>query len=92
MSTLKTKDTVAKKVKEIFHSEFGVALSAMKPNAHIFKDLGLDSIDAIDLAVRLEVETGLKLSATDLKAIRTFQDVVDVIWQKLQGKKTTSKP
>jgi acyl carrier protein len=91
LSTLKTKDTVAKKVKDIFHSEFGISLSAMNPDAHIFKDLGLDSIDAIDLAVRLEVETGLKLKAADLKSIRTFQDVVDVIWQKLQGKKPTSK-
>ena len=91
MNTLKTKEIVTKKIREIFHSEFGIALTAMKPEAHVYKDLGLDSIDAIDLAVRLEVETGLKLKATDLKSIQTFQDVVDVIWRKLQDKKPAVK-
>ena len=84
---MNTKEAITKKVKEVFQGEFGIALSAMKPGANLYKDLGLDSIDAIDLVVRLEVETGLKLKATELKSIRTFQDVVDVIWKKMQNKK-----
>ena len=91
MTIPKTKELTEKKIKEIFHSEFGIAFSAMKPETHVFKDLGLDSIDAIDLAVQLEVATGLKLHAADLKSIRKFQDVVDVVWRKLQDKKTPSK-
>jgi len=82
-----TKEAVTKKVKEVFECEFDIAPSEMKPGANLYKDLGLDSIDAIDLVVRLEVETGLKLKATELKSIRTFQDVVDVVWKKLQKKK-----
>jgi acyl carrier protein len=82
-----TKEAVTKKVKEVFEREFDIAPSEMKPGANLYKDLGLDSIDAIDLVVRLEVETGLKLKATELKSIRTFQDVVDVVWKKLQKKK-----
>ncbi len=82
------KEAITKKVKEIFQTEFGIAPSAMKPGANLYKDLGLDSIDAIDLVVRLEVETGLKLRALELRSIRTFQDVVEVIWKKLQNKKT----
>jgi len=84
---MNTKEAITKKVKDVFQSEFGIAPSAMKPGAHLYKDLGLDSIDAIDLVVRLEVETGLKLKALELKSIRTFQDVVDVIWKKVQNKK-----
>jgi acyl carrier protein len=84
-----TKEMVAKKVRDVFQAEFGIAPSDMKPGANLYKDLGLDSIDAIDLAVRLEVETGLKLKALELRSIRTFQDVVDVIWKKLQSKKPT---
>jgi acyl carrier protein len=85
---MKTKEAIIQKVKDVFKSEFGIAPSEMKPEAHLYKDLGLDSIDAIDLVVRLEVETGLKLKAPELKSIRTFQDVVDVIWKKLQDKKS----
>ena len=84
---MNTKEAITKKVKNVFQAEFGIAPSAMKPRANLYKDLGLDSIDAIDLVVRLEVETGLKLKAMELKSIRTFQDVVDVIWKKLQNKK-----
>ncbi len=83
---MNTKEAITKKVKHVFQSEFGLPPTAMKPGANLYKDLGLDSIDAIDLVVRLEVETGLKLKASELRSIRTFQDVVDAIWKKLQSK------
>lgn len=85
---MKTKEAITQKIKNVFQSEFGIAPAAMTPDAHLYKDLGLDSIDAIDLVVHLEVETGLKLKVLELKSIRTFQDVVDVVWKKLQEKRT----
>ena len=78
------KKDIESRVKAIFVKDFGVPLKALKPDAHLFHDLGLDSIDAIDMAVRLETETGLKLKALDLKSIRTFQDVVDMIYKRLK--------
>ena len=80
---MNTKETMVEKIRDVLHSEFGIARTKMKPRAHLYKDLGLDSIDAIDLVVRLEVETGLKLKAVELKSIRTFQDVVDVVWARI---------
>ena len=76
------KKEIENRVKSIFISEFKVPPETLKPEAHIFRDLGLDSIDAIDMAVRLEMETGLKLKALELKSIRTLQDIVDVIHKK----------
>jgi acyl carrier protein len=46
-------------------------------------DLDLDSIDAVDLAVRVEEKTGLSLTEADLKSIRTIQDIVDLIDERL---------
>ena len=86
---MKSKEMLVKKIKEVFHSEFQIPLNDMRPKSHLYKDLGLDSIDAIDLVVRLEVETGLKLKAADLKTIRTFQDVIDVVWSKLNNNHLT---
>ena len=44
-----TKETISTQVQQVFQSEFGIAPALMKPGAHLYKDLGLDSIDAIDL-------------------------------------------
>ena len=84
---MNTKERVVEKIKDVLHSEFGIPLTEMKPRAHLYKDLGLDSIDAIDLVVRLEVETGLKLKAAELKSLRRFQDIVDVVWARIHDKR-----
>lgn len=43
------------------------------------EDLSLDSIDAVDMAVKLQDLTGKKMPLSDLTAIRTVADVVDAI-------------
>jgi len=48
-------------------------------DSHLVDDLDLDSIDAIDMAVRLEEKTGLSFSEDDLRTIRMVKDVVDLI-------------
>lgn len=86
---METKEEIAQKVRGIFVKDFGVPDALINPGAKLYGDLGLDSIDAIDMVVKLEKETGLKLKATELRTIRTFQDVVDVI-HGLRGKKDAS--
>jgi acyl carrier protein len=78
------KKEIENHMKSIFVKDFGVSREALKPTAHLFNDLGLDSIDAIDMAVRLEKETGLKLKALELRSIRTFEDVVNMIHNRLK--------
>ena len=43
------------------------------------EDLDLDSIDAIDLAVKIQEMTGKRVEESALRSIRTVGDVVDVI-------------
>jgi acyl carrier protein len=47
--------------------------------SHLIDDLDLDSIDAIDMTVRLEEKTGLSFKEEELKSLRTVGDVVDLI-------------
>jgi acyl carrier protein len=72
-------------VTEILIEYFEVAPEDVRPDAHVIDDLDLDSIDAIDLAVSLEEDTGLNLSDEELKGIRLVQDVVDLVHDKLQS-------
>jgi len=48
-------------------------------DSHLLDDLDLDSIDAIDMTLRVEEKTGLSIKEDDLKGIRSVRDVVDLI-------------
>lgn len=80
-----TKEDVAQRIESIFVNDFGVKKNAIRPTARLYQDLGLDSIDAIDLVVKLEMETKLRLKAPDLRSIKTFQDVVDIVTDRLKN-------
>jgi acyl carrier protein len=58
---------------------FELEPSAIAPHSKLDEDLGLDSIDAVDLTIRLKELTGKKLEAAAYKKIETVQDVVDAI-------------
>lgn len=49
------------------------------PEAHLIDDLDLDSIDAIDMAVRLQEMTGKRVDEESLRQVRTVGDVVDLV-------------
>ena len=76
---MKTKEEILKAIRDVLSAEFECDEAKLKPEARLFEDLDLDSIDAVDLIVRLQQQTGLKVKAEDFKAIRTLGDVADVI-------------
>ena len=51
----------------------------IRPDARLYEDLELDSIDAIDMIVHLQKKTGNKIKPEEFKAVRTVQDVVDAV-------------
>lgn len=54
----------------------------IKPDANLYTDLEIDSIDAIDLIDHIKRQTGRKLAAEDFRSVRTVQDVVEAVWRK----------
>ena len=72
-------------VKDVLKGEFQLADGQLTPAAHLVDDLDLDSIDAIDMAIRLEEKTGLSFEEDDLKSIHTIQDAINFIDERLQG-------
>jgi acyl carrier protein len=52
--------------------------------ANLYSDLDIDSIDAVDLAVKLKQLTGKRLEPEVFKSVRTVQDVVDALSGLLQ--------
>jgi acyl carrier protein len=58
---------------------FELEKSALSLESDLYADLDIDSIDAVDLAVRLKQLTGKRLQPEVFKQIRTIGDVVDAL-------------
>jgi acyl carrier protein len=80
-----SKEEILARVIELMAESFGIDPGEILPTAHLFEDLDLDSIDAIDLVVGLEEETGLRVTEDELREIRLVQDIVDLVHRKLEG-------
>ena len=52
-----------------------------RPQARLSEDLDIDSIDAVDLIVKLRPLVGKRLQPEAFKSVRTLQDVVDALHQ-----------
>lgn len=76
-----SKEEILKKVRDVL-SGFELRDDQLVPTARLVDDLELDSLDLVDLVVRLEEEVDLEIEEEELKAIETVQDIVDVIYRK----------
>jgi acyl carrier protein len=83
---------VLERLRAILIDSFELEAERITPAARLRDDLDLDSIDAIDLAVRLEEETGLKLADEELKGLRQVDDVVALVHGKLSERPTPEGP
>lgn len=58
---------------------FELDKAALGAESNLYTDLDIDSIDAVDLAVKLKQLTGKRLQPEVFKTIRTIGDVVDAL-------------
>ena len=72
-----TRDEVLARVNEIMAQDFEIDESRLKPEAHLVNDLGLDSLDAVDLVVAVEKKFGCRLDESEVRAMRTLSDIYD---------------
>ncbi len=67
---------------EVFSEEFEVPAGDLSPQAHIFNDLGLDSLDVVDLIVALQKKFGVQVRNDErVREVRTLQDLYDYLGQ-----------
>ena len=78
-----TRDEILAKVQDIMVDMFEIDRGDVTMDAHLMDDLDLDSIDAIDMVVKLQEMTGERVPEEQLRQIRTVKDVVDLIEAKL---------
>ncbi|MBO4403962.1 MAG: acyl carrier protein [Treponema sp.] len=74
-----TKDELFTRLKDILINDFEADESLVVPRAHLVDDLGLDSIDFIDLVVKTKEFIPGKIDPELFKTVRTVQDAVDAL-------------
>lgn len=76
-------------LKDTLIEQFDLDPEAITPEARLNEDLDLDSIDAVDMIIKVQELTGEKVSPEDFKQVRTVGDVQQVIEQLMADKSQT---
>ena len=75
-----TEQEIFSKVNEVFVESFEIKKEALKPEAKIFNDLGLDSLDIVDLVVALQKKLGVAIRDDErVRNISTLGDIYNFI-------------
>lgn len=72
---------IFERLRAILVETFDIESDKIRPEARLYEDLDIDSIDAVDLIVKLKPLVGRRLQPEAFKQVRSLQDVV----QALQG-------
>ena len=73
-----TNQEIVLKVNALMQEGFEIPSEKLVPTATVFGDLGLDSLDAVDMLVNLEDKFGIKVDVERLKSVRTLQDIYNL--------------
>ncbi|MFM8586966.1 MAG: acyl carrier protein [Bacteroidota bacterium] len=76
-------DKVFKKITELLVNKKGISKELIQIDSS-FEDLGLDSLDSIELIADLEDEFNVNIPNTELQGIKTIRQAVDRLSKAMQ--------
>jgi acyl carrier protein len=74
-----SKAEILRRIQLMMKELFGLDSARVQPDARLIEDLELDSLDAIDLAVKVEETTGIAFDEAKLRQLRSVDDVIVAI-------------
>ena len=74
-----TKEEIFAKLQDVLENEFEVEKSDVKLESKLFEDLDLDSIDAVDLVVKMKPYINGNIDPEMFKSAKIIQNVVDIL-------------
>jgi acyl carrier protein len=79
------KESIFQELKSIIADTFEVDENEITLSSRLYEDLDLDSIDAIDLVIKVQDYIGARVQPEDFKSARTVEDVINMIIALKQG-------
>jgi acyl carrier protein len=74
-----SKAEILREIQLMMKELFQLDAERIQPTSRLIEDLELDSLDAIDLAVKVEEITGLAFDEQKIRELRTIDDVIIAI-------------
>lgn len=75
--------TIEQRAKNILLNDLGVEESQLTPNARFVEDLGMDSLDTMELLMSAEEEFGINIPDEDAAKLLTVGGAIEYIQSKL---------
>ena len=69
-------------VKKLISEQLNVPESKIAPETLLVEDLGVDSLDTLEMLMALEDEYDIKISNEEAQQLKTVQDILDCIESK----------
>ncbi len=76
---MQTHDEIFERIRSTLVQLFDLEPGEITPEARLFDDLEIDSIDVVDLMDHVRRYTGRKVTAEDFRSVRTVGDLTAVI-------------
>lgn len=83
IADIKNREDVNRMVVDVLHDMFELPTEKLTGTANLYTDLDIDSIDAVDLVVKLNEMTGKRLKPDAFRSIRTIDDIVNALMKLL---------
>jgi len=77
------KEELFKEIRQALVDMFELDPEQVTLEADLYKDLDIDSIDAIDLLAMLREKSGVRLAPDQFREVRTVGDVIDTVGNQL---------
>ena len=74
-----TETEILDHLRRILDETFEIDPARVELDTNLFTDLDLDSIDAVDLAIKLQELTGKRIKPEEFKTVRSVADVVRAV-------------
>lgn len=66
-------------LKNIIANNFGVKKEEIRMESNLQDDLGLDSLDAVELSMAIEEETGIEIPDEEFQKFITVEDLINFL-------------
>jgi len=66
-------------INKVLEEEFEIDPELLTPESLLYEDIGLDSLDAVDLIVMVDKKLGVRIDEEKARSLKSLEDVYKII-------------